>query len=625
MWVPRGRYLLIYDLVAIPIAVYASFILRLEAWDLGQFTYGGIGFVASAAFIVPLFLIGSHSYRQHWAFASVAEFVRLAIAVTSSVALLGLGIFLLGTEVDLFQIPRSVPLIALPTVVGVVAAPRLLLRIMLRRRPQPAPQDTTPVVVYGAGNAGAMVVQELRQNPQLKLRIIGIIDDNPRTHGLTIHGVRVLGGRGALPEVVRTGTVRKVIIAMPRAPGKEIRAIHAFCAGLGVAALTIPGMYELLDGSARVSELRPIEVTDLLRREPIETDLERVRTLLTGQIVLITGAGGSIGSELCRQIFRCQPARLILLGHGENSIFEIQGELERLGRQLSIATEIIAVIADSRDRERIDAIFARHRPVLVFHAAAHKHVPLMEQNVVEAVSNNILGTRNIVAAAAQHGVERFVMISTDKAVNPTSVMGVSKRVAELIVHETALAVGRPYVAVRFGNVLGSRGSVILTFRRQIAAGGPVTVTDPEMRRYFMTIPEAVQLVLQAGALGTPGLIFMLDMGEPVRIVDLARDMIRLSGLQEGRDIDIVFTGRRPGEKVFEELFAPNERYRPTLHQHVFIAERVEPHVGMTLDAAIAGFEAVVRANDDVAARALLQQIVPEFTGTEAISQAVPQR
>jgi len=622
MWVPRGRHLLIYDLVAIPIAIYISFILRLESWRLDQFTYGGVGFIASATLIVPLFLAGSHSYRQHWAFASVAEFIRLAIAVTSSVALLGLSIFLFGTEIDLFQIPRSVPLIAIPTAVSAIAAPRLLLRIALRRRPQPTSPATTPVAVFGAGNAGAMVVQELRQNPQLQLRVVGIIDDDPRTHGLTIHGVRVLGGRGALPEVIGASEVRKVIIAMPRAPGKEIRAIHAFCAGLGVTTLTIPGMYELLDGSARVSELRPIEVTDLLRREPIETDLERVRTLLVDQPVLITGAGGSIGSELCRQILRCQPAQLILLGHGENSVFEIQGELERLGKQQATTTEIIAVIADSRDRERINTIFARYRPTVVFHAAAHKHVPLMEQNVVEAVSNNILGTRNIVMAAAHHGVARFVMISTDKAVNPTSVMGVSKRVAELIVHETALAIGRPYVAVRFGNVLGSRGSVILTFRRQIAAGGPVTVTDPEMRRYFMTIPEAVQLVLQAGALGTPGLIFMLDMGEPVRIVDLARDMIRLSGLQEGRDIDIVFTGRRPGEKVFEELFAPNERYRPTPHQHVFIAERVEQQTVLALDEALKAFEAVVQANDDATARSLLKQLVPEYTGADVTGHAV---
>jgi len=334
--------------------------------------------------------------------------------------------------------------------------------------------------------------------------------------------------------------------------------------------------------------------------------------------VLVTGGGGSIGSELCRQILRSGPAELIILGHGENSIFEIQHELQRMLSQKSGKTRITPLIADIRDRGRIQTLFWRHRPALVFHAAAHKHVPLMELNLVEAVSNNVLGTRNLLDAAMETGVEHFVMISSDKAVNPTSVMGATKRIAELLVHRAAQLSQRPYVAVRFGNVLGSRGSVILTFKRQIAAGGPITITHPEMQRYFMTIPEAVQLVLQAATLGQQGEVFMLDMGEPVKIVDLARDMIRLSGLEEGRDIDIVYTGVRPGEKLFEELFADGEHYRPTSHDKLFIAHGAHNHTPSDLVHTIDQLEQGVASDSEPDLLWLIQQLVPTYQGTTSL-------
>ena len=327
-----------------------------------------------------------------------------------------------------------------------------------------------------------------------------------------------------------------------------------------------------------------MQIEDLLRREPVHTDTAQVTALIRGRRVLVTGAGGSIGSELCRQIVRCEPAELIILGHGENSIFDIHNELKNglpiegsmsnvqpAGFQRPPSTfNLQPVIADIRDADRLAAVFAAHRPEIVFHAAAHKHVPLMEDNVEDAVTNNVLGTRHLVEASIAAGVDHFVLVSTDKAVNPSSVMGATKRVAELIVQEAARRTGRAFVAVRFGNVLGSRGSVVPFFQRQIAAGGPVTVTHPDVKRYFMTIPEAVQLMLQAAALGRGGEIFVLDMGEPVRIVDLARDLIRLSGLEPGRDIEICYTGLRPGEKLFEELFGADEVYGRTQHEKIFV-------------------------------------------------------
>ena len=353
-----------------------------------------------------------------------------------------------------------------------------------------------------------------------------------------------------------------------------IRATMDACKDLKVRMKTLPGVYELVDGKVSVKQLRDIQIEDLLGREPVDLDLDQIGAYLAGQTVLVTGAGGSIGSEICRQITRFKPKAIILLGHGENSIFEIEQELKR--RHPGQRT--VAVIADVRDEHRIDRVFEEYKPDVVFHAAAHKHVPLMEANPEEALTNNVFGTRNVARSADSHGAKRFVMISTDKAVNPVSVMGMSKRAAEMVVQAIGSTSRTKFMAVRFGNVLGSRGSVVPMFRKQIAEGGPVTVTHPDMTRYFMTIPEAVQLVIQAGAMGKGGEVFVLDMGEPIKITRLAEEIIRLSGMEPGKDMEIVYTGVRPGEKLFEEILTTEEVATATKHKKVFMAKDAEPDV-----------------------------------------------
>ncbi len=487
--------------------------------------------------------------------------------------------------------------------------------------------------MVGAGDAGTIVVREMLNNPSLGMEVIGFIDDDPRKRSARIAGVPVLGNRRAVPQLVIDHGIELVIIAIPTAPGREVRDIVAICEKAGVPTKTMPGLYEMLDGTVSVNQLRHVQIEDLLRRETVQTDTEAVRRLISGKRVLVTGGGGSIGSEVCRQVLRCGPSALLALGHGENSIFEACAELEQQLRAMARAQssvfqtipQIYPVIADIRFPDRIRAVFEQYRPEIVFHAAAHKHVPLMEVNPTEAISNNVLGTRNLLDAAVMADVERFVMISTDKAVHPKSVMGASKRVAELLIHQTAWENSRPYVAVRFGNVLGSRGSVLQTFKQQIAAGGPITITHPDMTRYFMTIPEAVQLVLQAAVLGQGGEVFMLDMGEPVKIVDLAHDLIELSGLEVGRDVEIVFTGIRPGEKLHEELFIAGESYRRTKHQKIFVIESATGTVlPSQLNQMVARLENATYNDDVTRLMQTLQQLLPDFQPVETSSE-VPER
>ena len=515
-------------------------------------------------------------YARYWRYASIDELGQIILAVATSTLLVVLVFFgvLRPFTVRTFgvgpgDLPRTLPFIdgilVLLAVGGVRYSVRLAERMRQRRRSRTT--SSTRVVVIGAGDAGAMIVKEMQANPQLGLDPIGFLDDDARKHGVYICGVQVIGDRNRIPEMVERYQVQQAVIAMPTASGRTIRELARLCQEANIPVKTVPGIFELLDGSVTVNQLRPVDIEDLLRREPVATDMTAVLRLLKGKRVLVTGAGGSIGNELCRQIARHDPAMLVLLGHGENSLFYMTNELRRTYPQLAPQT----VVADIRDLERMKGVFARHQPQVVFHAAAHKHVPLMEENVEDAVSNNVLGTRCLLTCAEAHNVERLVLISTDKAVNPTSIMGATKRVAELLVQESAARTRRSFVAVRFGNVLCSRGSVVPVFKQQIARGGPITVTHPEVRRYFMTIPEAVELVLQAATLGKGGEIFVLDMGKPIKIVDLARDLIRLSGLEEGHDIDIVFTGLRPGEKMFEELFVSGEDYAQTCHEKILVA------------------------------------------------------
>lgn len=620
----RNRHLLALDALLLSLSPFLVFALRLESvhWGPG---YPHTAFVF-AAVSVPLQLViywAFGLYRRLWRYASVSELERIIIAgVIGSVASAVLGYSVLPA---LGLIEAHVPVSVLFTngllAIGIIAAPRLLIRVggwrAASRILNQADQRRT--LIAGAGAAGRILVRELTENPELGMTPVGFLDDDVRKRGQRLAGLPVFGSLAELPQVVARKKIHEVIIAMPSARGTVVRDVARAALDCGIKARTMPGISDIVAGRVNVNSLRTIELEDLLRREPIQTNLEQVRTLATDRTVLVTGAGGSIGSELARQIAALAPAKLVILDHAENPVFHVQNEL----RAAHPGLQVVPVIADVRDRRRMLGVLDRHRPFSVFHAAAHKHVPLMEENLVEAVTNNVKGTQNLVDASVAAGVEHFVFISTDKAVRPTSVMGASKRVAEHVVRHAALKHGKNYVAVRFGNVLGSEGSVVPTFLAQIRAGGPVTVTHPEMRRFFMTIPEAVQLVLQAGALGRGGELFMLDMGEMVKIVDLARDLIRLSGLEVGSDIEIRFTGMRPGEKLYEEMFFEHERSEPTDHPKVLRARDELPAHDVDLIAELV--TAAMEGLGDEEIRRMLCVIVPDFTPGErrSSSSSVP--
>ena len=631
----RNRHLFLSDILLLSLASYLSFVLRLEDYGLEEYGTGFIVFTLIILIVTPSVFYVMRLYSHYWQYASAEDVLLLSggISIATIIATsLTLGLFWLDSM--LVGIPRSIPFIFMLLAILATAGPRYTIRLArhVKRRVH-SKSDAQLVLIVGAGSAGELMVRELQKNPQLNMKVIGFVDDDPHKLHARIHGVPVLGNRNHIAGIVEKHKIQKVIIAIPSAPGKTIRVIAQLCEHVGVKAQTVPAVYELLDGRVSVSKLRDIQIEDLLRRAPVQTDSAAVRALLHGRRVLVTGGGGSIGSELCRQVLNCRPSELVILGHGENSIFQIHNELlstlaetqrhaasGRLHEAFSTC-QLHPVIADIRFPERIAAVFERYQPEVVFHAAAHKHVPLMEMNPVEAITNNVLGTNNVLRAAQAVGVAHFVMISSDKAVRPTSVMGASKRVAELLVQQAAQQSGQPYMTVRFGNVLGSRGSVVLTFKQQIAAGGPVTVTHPEMQRFFMTIPEAVQLVLQAAALGAGGEVFMLEMGKPIKIVDLAHDMIKLSGLEVGRDIDIEYTGIRAGEKLYEELFILGEAYKSTNHEKLFIAVNDSNVVPPGLEHWLELLEIAAQREDKESIMEILCTLIPQhcFTLPETIN------
>ena len=562
----NNRNLLLGDLFFIVVCVLVSFVLRLNLGPrLADFLFQILVMIVVALLIKPLVYYKFGLYRRLWVYASVQEIKLIAIAVTTASILVTIIIIILALTV-FTEFPRSVPIIdwllSLLTVGGIRFSARILTET----------QATTPsmglrsirALIVGAGEAGALVAREMQKNPGGNISAVCFIDDDPAKQNKEIHGIPVVGTLNDLTNVVTKKNINEVIIAIPSAPGQVIRHVAEACRQRDVPFRTIPSLYELIGGKVSVNRLREVDITDLLRREPTYIDTELVGLSLNNKRVLVTGAGGSIGRELCRQIARWNPAELTLLGHGENSIFESLLELEQIFPTLVLRP----VIADIRDEERLQHIFKQYHPQVIFHAAAHKHLPLMQLNIEEAVTNNILGSKNIVAVALANQVERLVMISTDKAIRPSSVYGDTKRIGEMIVLDVAHRTGKAFSVVRFGNVLGSRGSVLLLFKRQIDSGGPVTVTHPDMRRYFMTIPEAVHLVLQASAMGQGCEVFVLNMGEQIRIVDLAEDLIRLSGLEPGKDIEIIFTGIRPGEKLSEALWDEGADYQPTNHPDI---------------------------------------------------------
>jgi FlaA1/EpsC-like NDP-sugar epimerase len=612
----RNRYLLLADTVALSAAPFLLYALRFEGSSWGPLHRQTA--IIYTALLVPIcvaIFLSFGLYRRLWRYASVAELELIFVAgVAAAVvsALLG-GYVLPTTGLTPVRVPLSVLFTNSVLLVGLIATPRLLMRVAGARGGRWGRRATDAdrrVLIAGAGIAGELIVRELLSNRDLRMNPIGFVDDDPTKHGMRLANRPVFGSLSDIPMVIERQHVNELLIAMPRASGSVVRRVVRAAFDSGVKTRTVPALFEILSDRVSVASIREVQIEDLLRREPVQTDLAAVSALATDQTVLVTGAGGSIGGELCRQLAALSPRNLILLDHSENSIFETRRELLRA----EMRTTVVPLIADIRDYARIRRIFEEYRPYAVFHAAAHKHVPLMEENVAEAVTNNVLGTRNVVDAAIVCGAEHFVLISTDKAVRPTNVMGATKRIAEFIVHDAAVAHRRNFVSVRFGNVLGSKGSVVPTFLQQIREGGPVTVTHPEMRRYFMTIPEAVQLVLQAGALGRGGELFMLDMGEPVKIVDLARDMIRLCGFEEGVDVDIEFTGIRPGEKLFEEMFFSHEVAEPTDHPKILRARNGQSQynsgelIQRLIDAARGG-------GDDACVRRFLHEIVPDFVGS----------
>ncbi len=559
-----NRLLFIGDLVLIIASVFGSFALRLELGPVFVFYLPqAVTMMVVALLVKPVVYYFFGLYSRVWAYASTRELKIITAAVSIASAIVALIITLLITLQYFQGFPRSVLAIDWLLSLLAVGGLRFAMRLLAEGRSgsMGAHGRAKRILIVGAGDAGALVVREMQKNPQLNLHPVCFVDDDQSKQKQSVHSVPVEGTLEDLGRVLDSWFIEEVIIAIPSAPGGVVRQVIDVCRENDVPFRTMPGIYELIGGKINVGRLREVEITDLLRRASVEIDTTLIGSNLSGKRVLITGAGGSIGRELCRQISRWGPESLILLGHGENTIFETLIELEYNFPSLPLHP----VVADIRNLDRMSNVIDHFQPQLVFHAAAHKHVPLMEINVEEAITNNIIGTRNVLEASLNSDVDRLVMISTDKAIRPTSIMGSTKRMAEMLVLNAAHRSGRPYSVVRFGNVLGSRGSVIPLFKQQIARGGPVTVTHPDMQRFFMTIPEAVHLVLQAAAMGQGGEVFILRMGEQVKILQLADDLIRLSGLEPEKDIEIIFTGIRPGEKLSEELWDQWATFESTAH------------------------------------------------------------
>lgn len=554
-------------------------------------------------------LIAARQFGSMLSYFSLPDFIRIFWATTCSTAILvvlRLGAF------GIFTPPRSVLLVDLILSFCGICATRLAFRVYRERYLSVADIAGGPqqrIAIFGAGDVGAALASEFINTPARGFRPVAFFDDDPTKHGKTVHGVPVIGDAQSFATARESARFTRVVIAAPSMPPKRVREIVASATSLDLKVEILPSIAELASGRVRASRIRPVEVQDLLGREAVKLDSAGIRRLIEGRVVLVTGAGGSIGAELCRQIAALAPARLLLVEQSEGNLFLIEQELNDMG----VGSGAVPLVADILDRNRMIYIFARYRPQIVFHAAAHKHVYMMERQPSEAIVNNVIGTRRLAALAAEHQVSEFVFISTDKAINPTSVMGASKRLAEIEIQTLQAQLPTPYatkfMAVRFGNVLGSSGSVIPIFKRQIANGGPLTVTHPEVSRFFMTIPEAVGLVLQSAVLGHGGEIFVLDMGKPIKIVDLARQMIVLSGFRPDEDIEIKFTGLKPGEKLFEEYQHRNETCQPTEHPRIMrftATTSVDQRNRNELDAQVHTLE----PNE---IKKLLVRLVPEYT------------
>lgn len=566
MWLAyrkRITLLALLDSLIVLSAIYVSYLFLypyLEIFKLPTLLVTSVSLLISHHFFASIYKL----YKKAWEYASIGELLSIVKAVSLSV------ITVIAIQLIVFQdvYVRAMALTWMMHVI-LIGGSRFSWR-MLRDRLINNQKETRNTLVIGAGSAGTMVVRQLLNNHDTELKPVAFIDDDPKKDKLDILGIPVVGNSTHIPEMVERYHIDNIVIAIPSLSKKELKVIFDECVKTSAKTQIMPMLEDIMLGKVAVNQFKEVEVEDLLGREPVELDITSISEYVTGKTILITGSGGSIGSEICRQICRFSPGKLILLGHGENSIYQIDMELKKL---YADQIEIIPVIADIQDRERIFEVMGTYRPDVVYHAAAHKHVPLMEYNPREAIKNNVFGTKNVAEAADTFGVGAFVMISSDKAVNPTNVMGSTKRIAEMIIQQLAKNSTTKFVAVRFGNVLGSRGSVIPLFKKQIQAGGPVTVTHPDMTRYFMTIPEASRLVIQASSLARGGEIFVLDMGEPVKIVELATNLIQLSGYSI-EEIGIEFSGIRPGEKMYEELLGEKEVHSVAVFPKIFIGKAV---------------------------------------------------
>lgn len=565
-------FLVVADVIMINLAFVLAFIIRFDGHLHIAVAQSYIPVYLSNAVTITLIKVSIFYvfglYKNLWRYASIEE--MLQIVTTSFVANTGIVSYMFIMEQ---RLPRSIYILTFILDILLIGLIRFSFRALRLIKENGvyglgAKKDMKRVMIIGAGQAGSMVIKELKNHEHLNSKPVAIIDDDDLKQGARINGVPVLGDRHHIKRVAEAQKIDEIIIAIPSSSKKEIREIVEECSKTKCKLKIVPGIYELIDGQVSIKKIRDVDIEDLLGRDPVNLDMQEISKYLNNKVVLVTGGGGSIGSELCRQIASFGPRRLIVLDNYENNAYDVQNELRRRYPHLDLIVEIASI----REKSRMQEVFARHLPQIVFHAAAHKHVPLMEYNPQEAIKNNIFGTKNVADCAHEYGVERFVMISTDKAVNPTNIMGATKRVAEMIIQSMDTTSDTEFVAVRFGNVLGSNGSVIPLFKRQIAEGGPVTVTHEEVTRYFMTIPEAVQLVMQAGAMAKGGEIFILDMGDPVKIIDLARNLIKLSGFEPDIDIPIEITGLRPGEKLFEELLMEEEGLTATKHNKIFIGK-----------------------------------------------------
>ena len=615
----------IVDLTTLTVAYWAAWLVRydghltLQAFKRALFDWP---YLVTFEFVI-LVLFGIPRFA--WRYVGLKEAIRVAQAVAVIGAVVLLARFTAGAFLNEWPhaqyavVPVGVNVInAVLCFLGITGV-RLVRRVSaeressLRRR---VTSEAIPTLLIGAGEAGALVARELEKRPDLGIDPVGFLDDNPGKQGSTVHGIRVLGSTDQLVKYANLLGAKQALITIAELDAPILRRILKQCEDAGLPTKLLPGLYQVIDGQANLGRLRDVSIEDLLRRDAVKLDMELVLKFLRGKRVMITGAGGSIGSELCRQVARLEPAQLSLVERSEFALFTIEQELRKTFPEL----KIIPRMCDICDAPRVEAVFEVDQPEILFHAAAHKHVPMMEYNPGEAIKNNVFGTKTVADVAHRFGLHAFVMISTDKAVNPTSIMGATKRVAEKYIQALSGRSETKYVAVRFGNVLGSTGSVIPTFKDQIAAGGPVTVTHPEMKRYFMTIPEASQLVMQAAAMGQGGEIFVLDMGTPVKIVDLAYDLIRLSGLVPEVDIKIEFTGMRPGEKLFEELGFDAERLSKTAHPKIYTG-RLQPTDWDGVTAQLRLLEPLKASLSESEVRGGLHRVVPEMASVAMLPVA----